>query len=683
MKLLKYVAILVVALLVAVGAAFFLIPTERLVAVVTDEVRDATGRELAITGDISPSIYPVLGVTISNATLSNAAWAQDENMATVGAATVGVRVGPLLSGRVEVEEIRLVDAIVALEIAEDGRPNWALEGDAPAKRPADGTGQNGTTSDSDSGTPARLTDRGDSSGGELDRLGRVRLVLENAAVTYNNHVTGVALATRELSLTAMLDNPDAPLSVEGSGVFNDHNAKLSLTLDTPAKLIRGAEAMTDLSVDFDGASLSYSGALSAAINGGAPSANGAVSASVPDIPRLVAALGAEPPKTPKGVLESASLDGQLAFDGVSAELSGLALSVDGQTVSGDASIDPSGARPFIRAALMADDLDLRPYLSERPSKGAAARQRAGDEQDGKKDRRKGKKKKRGAKGWSKTPIDLSGLNTVDADVSIRAQSVLLEQGEIRDADIRAMLKDGVLDLKINKLNMFDGGASGEIRLNGKGVPKVAADLDVDSMQLLAILSTLADFDKLEGVGAVSLDVRGKGKSLHGIMNNLRGDSSIKLTDGAILGVNLAAMVRNATGAFAQNSNEAQKTDFAEISASFDIKKGVARNTDLIFLGPLLRANGAGAIDIGARTLNYKVTPRAVASLKGQGGDAGLAGISVPVIISGPWSKPKYEPDLSGALENVLSDPDAAQDAEELLRDLDSNIGDALKGLLGR
>jgi len=86
-----------------------------------------------------------------------------------------------------------------------------------------------------------------------------------------------------------------------------------------------------------------------------------------------------------------------------------------------------------------------------------------------------------------------------------------------------------------------------------------------------------------------------------------------------MGLNVAGMVRQATGGGAAGGP--QRTDFAEIPASFAVSEGVARNDDLIFLGPLLRAEGAGSIDIGRRTLNYRLTPRAVPTLEGQGGRA--------------------------------------------------------------
>jgi AsmA protein len=61
--------------------------------------------------------------------------------------------------------------------------------------------------------------------------------------------------------------------------------------------------------------------------------------------------------------------------------------------------------------------------------------------------------------------------------------------------------------------------------------------------------------------------------------------------------------------------------------------------------------GAGSVDLPIKRLNFRVDPRLVASLEGQGSKQDLAGLAVPVMISGPWGTPKIYPDIKGILEN--------------------------------
>jgi len=61
-------------------------------------------------------------------------------------------------------------------------------------------------------------------------------------------------------------------------------------------------------------------------------------------------------------------------------------------------------------------------------------------------------------------------------------------------------------------------------------------------------------------------------------------------------------------------------------------QGVLRNDDLLMQLPNFTATGTGQVGLGAQTLDYTVTPKALQV----NGDRGLA---IPVRIFGPWAAP--------------------------------------------
>ena len=65
--------------------------------------------------------------------------------------------------------------------------------------------------------------------------------------------------------------------------------------------------------------------------------------------------------------------------------------------------------------------------------------------------------------------------------------------------------------------------------------------------------------------------------------------------------------------------------------------------------------GAGTIDLGAKTLAFRVEPKLVMTTEGQGRAADPVGLGIPVVIDGPWAEPRIYPDMAGILDN----PDAA------------------------
>ena len=105
------------------------------------------------------------------------------------------------------------------------------------------------------------------------------------------------------------------------------------------------------------------------------------------------------------------------------------------------------------------------------------------------------------------------------------------------------------------------------------------------------------------------------------------------------------MIRNFDAAYV---GEGSKTVFDDITASFTIAVGTLRNDDLNFTASLLMATGAGALDLGAQTVDYRLVPVALAAQIDEG-------ISVPVLITGPWSNVKYRPDLKSLLDRELEE----------------------------
>ena len=76
----------------------------------------------------------------------------------------------------------------------------------------------------------------------------------------------------------------------------------------------------------------------------------------------------------------------------------------------------------------------------------------------------------------------------------------------------------------------------------------------------------------------------------------------------------------------------------------------------LMLSPLLRMTGKGSADMPNRTVNYRVDPKVVGTIKGQGGDKDLKGLTVPFTITGSWDRPQVTPDLAAMLK---SDPKGA------------------------
>jgi AsmA protein len=284
--------------------------------------------------------------------------------------------------------------------------------------------------------------------------------------------------------------------------------------------------------------------------------------------------------------------------------------------------------------------------------------------------------------WSNAPIDLNGLNYVDAQVRISAAEVNFGQAHFAPAAVDFALAGGVLKAAVSNLGAYGGGLNGEAIIDAsKSDLAYAMHADLVGVRALPLLRGLADFDKLDGKMQAKIAVRSNGPSQRAIMSNMSGTTFVNFQDGAIKDLNVAQMIRSLTSSTLSGWQETkdQDTDLSQLSASFRIERGQAQTTDLKLAGPLVRMTGAGTIDLGTKLLAFRVEPKLVMTTQGQGRTSDPVGFGIPVMIDGSWSEPRIYPDMQGILDN----PDAAY---AKLREMGAGLfgpnGGGLGGLLG-
>jgi AsmA protein len=95
-------------------------------------VRDATGRELTLTGDIDLGFFPWLSLRTGEGRFGNAAGFGAEPMVSWKSAQLGAKLIPLLRGELVASRVRLEGADVRLVRRADGSANWqGIGGDEP------------------------------------------------------------------------------------------------------------------------------------------------------------------------------------------------------------------------------------------------------------------------------------------------------------------------------------------------------------------------------------------------------------------------------------------------------------------------------------------------------------------------------------------------------------------------
>jgi AsmA protein len=93
---------------------------------ITNKFQQATGRTLTLDGPITLSIYPWLGLTADQISISNAEGFSDTPLLRADHIAARVKLLPLLSRSLEIDTVRLDGLALNLEVRGDGRNNWTF-----------------------------------------------------------------------------------------------------------------------------------------------------------------------------------------------------------------------------------------------------------------------------------------------------------------------------------------------------------------------------------------------------------------------------------------------------------------------------------------------------------------------------------------------------------------------------
>ena len=655
-RLLIGLVVVVALVLVALVAAPFFIPIETYKQQIAERTREATGRELTIGGELSLSLLPRFELRAGDVAFANAPGASEPEMATLKELVLRLQVLPLLALDVKIDSFVLVEPVIHLEVDQAGRPNWqfdvapAAKAEAKAEKAEDGKGPG----------LAELS------------LGDVRL--ENGLVTYRDARSGQAAELSAINMRVSLPDLGSPFAADGSLVWNGEKLTLTAAGDNPRRLMKGEATPVELAVQSRPFNLSYQGEVTLAE---VALVEGKTRLDVPSIRELAAWTG-NPIDAAGSGLGPLGIGGQVKAAGTKISFFGAEIALDEMKATGDLAVDTGGAKPYLKGRLDIDLLDLNPYLPP-PAEGQEDKQ--------------AEPAKGAPADWSDDPIDLSGLKAANVDFDLAVGGIRVRDVEVGRSALAVSLKDGLLVADLEELNLYDGTGKGKITVDGRGkVPAIKNAFTMEGISAEPLLTDAAKFDRLAGTGRFEISVSTRGKSERAMVQALNGTGAVKFVDGAIKGVNLAAMVRNVKSAFVDSGSDgAKKTDFAELSGTFRIEKGILRNDDLKLLNPLIRLAGAGTSHLPKRRIDYRLEPKVVGTLKGQGGEGEAKGIMVPVIVKGPWHDLKYRPDLASLVGDAAKDPaKALEGAKETLKGVKEGLGEplvtdpkkALKKLLG-
>jgi len=627
-RLLQFIFVLIVLVIGAAIIIPFVLPASFYQDRVQLAASEALHRDVALDGELELRLLPRIEIRASNVSIANTDGFGEAPFAEMGEMRIAVRLEPLLSRRIEIAEFVLIDPTIRLQ-QRGGRNNWTMAA----------AGQ----------TPPPAAEGGFRRPGALPfeaNLGDIRI--ENGTISYadgaqSHDITGLDVA---ISLPSL----DGPMQLDGALSANGERMSFSANIASLRGFFEGRE--TGLVLDLGGnlVTAHFDGNFRESAD---LSVDGAFNTSVPSIRNLARFAGVDMP--PGDSLRRFSTAGRISGDPLHIALRADAIRLDEIAGSGRLNVNLESAKPRLDGELTLATLDVSPYLPE-PVEDAST-------------------SPVGIAPWSEEIIDLAGLGLVDADLRLSVGTLKFGEVEVSDTDLRLRVLNSRLEANLTQISLYQGRGTADIVVNGRSTnPSYSLRADLTGLDAEPFLTATAGFDRLRGTGALELAFTSAGASQAAIMQSVAGNGQFSFRDGAITGLNVAQTIRNVSSFVSGGGNASAgdaetpaatgdnaETDFSALTGTFNASAGRITNTDLLLLSPLLRITGTGWVNLPDQTVDYRLQPRAVASIQGQGGDRDLQGITVPVRIRGNFNNVSIGVDtaavgqalLTGAVRNAL------------------------------
>jgi len=609
------VSILVVAVLFVVvitGIFLAVFDANEYKQEVSDLVREQTGRELQFYGDVSLTIYPVLGMELGGMSFSNAPGFGAADMIKVNKASISVDVASLFAFNPQVNQLILDDLEINLQKNTAGVTNWddlLVAADSVATQSQDPATSSAPISGS---SPTEIKG---SFGG---------LVMNNARLLWQDAQAGVEYRIDDLDITTGPVTADKPFALQ-----------IHMALQSKNEM--------DAIVDLDG-EIQY-----------------LVKTSQVKISDLKLQLVAQGSALPLSEIEAGIASQSLLLDlqRNRLKLEGMELNLDDNLLTGMLEVTDF-ARPALNFKLASDRLDVDALLGT-PS--VAQKAQMAPPVNG---------STTGGSAAAKDvqislPMEL--LRSLQVDGQLSVKQIKIENLLLDNVELIIRANNGLLKLDPMKMNLYEGSYQGSVQIDARGEePEYRVAETLEGVQIGKLLTDYMGEDRIAGEMAANASLTTRGEWLSALKKNSNGSMDIAFTDGALKGFNLRYSIDRVRAKMSNKpepSRQPLQTDFSSLTMSGKIRNGIFSSNDLKLLAPLLRVGGEGIANINDNTIDYRVDVKLVGTVAGQqGGEADeLSGLLIPVRIVGPFENPKIDVQLDEMLKaraKELSDREKAK-----------------------
>ena len=649
-KILAYTigTVVVLIVVVIVGVLVFVDPNDYKDRI-TAAVNQATGRTLTLEGDLSLTIFPSIGIKLGAARLSNAQGFGEEPFASIDNATLTVGLLPLISRRVEIGSASLDGLRLNLERNAAGVTNWDdLAREGPAAEAASPEGEA-------------------AEGGGVD-ISVASIQIADAEVSWQDALAGQEWRLSDFNLDASGFGPGAafPLSIG----FHLEGAEIAVTVESRmSALVSLAEStyrLDKLAVEISGEGANWPGGAGEASLGFESFVANLETQRLELIGLTLEMLGLNVSGNLVGenVMDNLSLQGRIDIGDFDP---GYVMGVFNQSIE---TADPdvlklaSASAEFYYDANRMGLREMALRLDDSSLTGAAGRNGERFEFDLSVDRINIDRylPPPAADADAAVAADTGSVDEVDLPIqplrNFNARGNLaLEETQFlgmtfTDAKFALTAANGRMTLTPTG-RLYGGTSEGEIVIEVQGdAARLSLRENLTNIDMAGLARDYLKMDTLEGTGTVSLNLAAVGRKVGDIKQDLDGTASVAITDGAWRGIDVWHAVTSArakiTGPEVAPLTGEPRTTFSRVAIGGNVNNAVLTTDEFAGLLPFAALSGTGTVHLLTTELDLRARAGLVDGpvLQQDPVFSRLAGVQIPLRVTGRLDAPSITPDLS-------------------------------------
>ncbi len=601
---------------------------------IQDQVKQSINRDLHIKGDIGWTFFPQFGFSSGEIELDNLAGFNKKHLIKIKQVSLGINILPLLKGEISIGELTIDGFELTLLTDKKGLSNLDNMGITPEKESITAPTKKQTQKSTEEKTTSFF---------DLSKTQLAGININNAIIELEDLQTGSyqKISINEVKFGEFALGKETELIINTKVIIDDLQAEfklhaLLLVSQDLATIKLNKLQLNSLLTTPDLPNGQLKSLLKTDITYLANSQQ--VTISNIDINTVI--TGDNLPNKKIDTQFTANINYQLKSK--KAEIKQLKLKVDKIELAGNVSVQTASLIK-VRYKLEANKWDLTPYMAK-------------ENQSEKTDNNTGTATS--TEPAIETEPDLSFLNGLDIDGHLKIAGLKIDNIQIGEINKHLIINKGKAQLKPLTAQLYQGllTMNGEVRDN-KGKNNYQISTKLKGVEIHQLLIDAAEIDLISGNSSFNFSGKGQGLSATKIKQGLVGKGNFTLLDGELYGVNIPQEIRTLkakfTGKKAPTSDSIKKTDFASLTGNFSINKGLVNNQKLLMLSPVMRLDGSGLVHILKETLDYKLSISPLSKSKADTHYIDLGGLTIPLLIKGSFSDPKFSLDTDSALKEQL------------------------------